>query len=218
MNEPESSSFPVVLVHGALRGKLGLVPTSMYLRRAGLDARPFGYPTRKDTLEGHALRLSAFISQWLSGHMPVPQMGILTHSMGGLVARMYLSLPEARQHAERVKLVMLAPPNQGAQLAEKSKDMAAFRMLYGAAATELLPSRVQQIPDLPPHCDIRVLAGGRGHPRGINPRIDGDDDGLVAVEETRLPGVEPQHYKAMHSFMQWRTDILDEAIQFFKTA
>ena len=37
-----------------------------------------------------------------------------------------------------------------------------------------------------------VLAGGRGDIRGYNPKIPGDDDGVVGVEEMSLPGAAPR--------------------------
>jgi len=204
---------PVVLLHGALRSTLGLWPTARWLRRRGLLAMPFGYPTRRGTLDDHADALA----RWLDGRLPVPVpvLGLLTHSMGGLVARAYLER-HAQRHARRHRVVMLSPPNRGAQLAEAHRSNPFMRWLYGDAAEQLRPGAVQRMPALPAEADVLVLAGGRGDPRGFNRRIDGDDDGLVAVEEMRLPGVEPTMVGGVHSWLQWRPQVLERAAAFLR--
>jgi hypothetical protein len=39
-----------------------------------------------------------------------------------------------------------------------------------------------------PSCEFGILAGGRGDDIGRNPLLDGDDDFVVSVAETRLAG------------------------------
>ncbi len=202
---------PVVLLHGALRSRLGLWPTARWLRRQGLAAMPYGYPTRRGTLGDHADGLARWLDGRLSGSVPV--LGFLTHSMGGLVARAYLER-HCDRHAARHRVVMLSPPNKGAQLAEKNRNNPLMRWLYGDAAEELRPDAVQQMPDLPSSAQALVLAGGRGDPRGFNRFIDGDDDGVVAVEEMALPGVEPTMVGGVHGLLQWRPDVLERAAAF----
>lgn len=204
---------PVVLLHGALRRPVGMLPTARYLARLGFDARPFGYPTRRDELAGHAERLEAEIREWLGGDS-IEVLGLLTHSMGGLVARALLARDSLRAFAPRQRLVMLAPPNQGATLAEQNRDFPPFRWLYGQAADELQPPRVAELPPPPDSCETLILVGGTGDGRGFNPRISGDDDGVVASAETPLPGLEPEFVGGLHSTLQWRDDVLRRAAEF----
>lgn len=208
--------MPVLLLHGALRGRLGLVPTMVYLQQHGFSARPFGYATRRKTLDQHAENVESFIDDWLGDQTPIPMLGILTHSMGGLVARAYLGRPAAARQATRVRLLMMAPPNQGAKLAAEFQDWPVYQWVYGAAAQELHPERVNKLPLPPANCEVCILAGGRGRDTGINPRLDGDDDGVVAVNETRLPGIDPIMVGGVHSFLQWRPTVLQHAIRFFQ--
>ncbi|MCA9681849.1 MAG: hypothetical protein KC431_29465 [Myxococcales bacterium] len=208
-----SSRLPVVLLHGALRSPVGMRPTARRLARAGLDARPFGYATRSLDLAGNAARLELEIREWLGDSRP-EVLGLLTHSMGGLVARALLARPSFCELAPRQRLVMLAPPNQGAALAEQSRDFPPFRWLYGHAAAELQPPKVAALPAPPPSCETLILIGGTGDGRGYNPRIDGDDDGVVASAEAALPGLEPEFVGGVHSTLQWRPDVLDRAIEF----
>jgi pimeloyl-ACP methyl ester carboxylesterase len=206
--------MPVVLIHGALRWKLGLIPTARFLKKRGFDARIFGYATRRHTLDEHGEMLEAFIHDWL-GERPAPVLGFVTHSMGGLVARSYLARAKARAHSRSQRLVMLAPPNQGSKLAQINQELRPFHWLYGKAASELLPDNVQSMPLPPSTAQVIVFAGGRLDGReGYHPSLDGNDDGVVAVRETQLGDVEPELVGGVHSFLQWRTDVLERAARF----
>lgn len=213
--DAERARRPVVLVHGALRSRLGLWPTARWLRRQGLDASTFGYPTRRGDLRAHGDALARWLDERLSE--PVPVLGFLTHSMGGLVVRAYLE-HHAERHAELVRVVMLSPPNRGATLAEQERNNPLMKWLYGDAAEQLRPGHVQRMPGLPRRARALVLAGGRGDPRGYNPRIEGDDDGVVAVEEMALPGVDPELVGGLHAFLQWRPAVLRRAASFLAEA
>jgi pimeloyl-ACP methyl ester carboxylesterase len=207
--------IPVVLLHGALRSPIGMLPTARFLARHGFDAQAFGYLTRRGSLDDHAARLEAEIREWLTGREPAV-LGLLTHSMGGLVARALLARPGIRELAPTQRLVMLAPPNRGASLAERNRDFPPFGWLYGKAAAELQPPRVARLPPPPESCATLILVGGTGDGRGYNPVIDGDDDGVVASCETPLPGLDPVFVGGVHSTLQWRPDVLSRAVEFFK--
>ena len=206
-------AIPVVLFHGALRSPIGMVPTARRLARHGLDARPFGYATRRLSLADNAARLEQELRTWLGDRRP-PVLGILTHSMGGLVARALLARPGVLELAPQQRLVMLAPPNRGAVLAVRNRDFWPFQWLYGRAAAELQPPRAAQLPPPPDSCATLILIGGTGDGRGFNPVIDGDDDGVVASAEAGLPGLTPEFVGGVHSTLQWRTDVLDRAARF----
>jgi len=115
MPQELKSQMPVVLIHGALRSALGMLPTLAYLQTQGFQARAFGYRTRTASLTDHATRLEALIQDWLGDEAPVAQLGLLTPSFGGLIARTSLHRAGAGQHSAPQPLVMLAPPLQGAQ-------------------------------------------------------------------------------------------------------
>jgi pimeloyl-ACP methyl ester carboxylesterase len=208
---------PVVLLHGALRSPIGMRPTARILARHGLDARAFGYSARRRSLEEQAAQLELEIREWLAERRPAV-IGLLTHSMGGLVARALLARASMRELAPKQRLVMLAPPNRGAVLAERNRDFAPFHWVYGKAAAELQPPRVAELPAPPASCETLILVGGTGDGRGYNPTIDGDDDGVVASKETALPGLEPEFVGGVHSTLQWRPDVLDRAARFLAGA
>jgi hypothetical protein len=94
-------------------------------------------------------------------------------------------LPDARIR----RLVMLAPPNQGSQVAGFFGDNGLFRLVAGESAEQLGKEWEKLAEKLgTPPCEFGILAGGRGDGNGINLLLPGDDDGTVAVESTRLAG------------------------------
>lgn len=207
--------IPVVLLHGALRSSVGMLPTARALRRRGFEARGFDYATRRLSLDEHAEQLEQDIRAWLGERRP-DTLGLLTHSMGGLVARALLARPSVHELAPRQRLVMLAPPNQGAALAVRNRAFVPFRVLYGKAADELQPERVGALAVPPASCSTLILVGGTGDGRGYNPLIPGDDDGVVGSDEARLPEIEPEFVGGVHSTLQWRADVIERAAAFLR--
>jgi hypothetical protein len=66
---------------------------------------------------------------------------------------------------------------------------------------------------------VLVLAGGRRTGDiGYTRRISGNNDGLVGLAETALPGVEPVLVGGVHSTLQWRPAVLRRAADFIAGA
>jgi hypothetical protein len=211
----DDRAIPVLCIHGALRSRLGMWPTARAFGRLGFDARTYGYPTRHGTLEIQGRRLADFIAAWI-GDEPPEVLGFFTHSMGGLVVRAWLP------HAARVlpgvvqRVVMLSPPNRGSQLARLHRDNPLFNWMYGDAALELGSDAASKLPGAAADVDVLVLAGGTGSV-GYNPRLIGDDDGVVAISEMGLPGVDPVLVGGVHSILQWSPALIRRAARFIRT-
>ncbi|HET6583831.1 MAG TPA: hypothetical protein VFG69_10290, partial [Nannocystaceae bacterium] len=105
---------------------------------------------------------------------------------------------------------------RGSSLAEGYCECVFLWLLYGDAVAELQPSRVLALPPLPDSARVLVLAGGRGDPRGYNPSLAGDDDGVVALAEMGLPGIAPELVGGVHALLQWRPAVLDRAAAFLR--
>lgn len=194
-------------------------PTAAYLRRLGVDARCFGYSTRRG---GDLSRLAARLEAFLVGHEPwwsgAPTLGFVTHSMGGLIVRAWLAAHPRWVERKHVSLVMLSPPNDGSALARAHREDPRFGWLYGDAA-RILTDVSREDPPLPRRARVLVLAGGTGRAdRGYNRRIPGDNDGLVGVAEMGLPGCDPVLVRGVHSFLQWRPTVLRRAAAFLRGA
>jgi hypothetical protein len=155
-----------------------------YLRNHGFDTFGRTYPSRRHSI-GY---LAGEVTDWIVEHAGDRPLCAVTHSMGGVIVR---HLHDPRIHWHRI--VMLAPPNRGSQLAAGLTGNAVFRWYYGPAGAELADGARWPAPPGP----FAVIAGTRGKslvnpssftvgrrfPAGIA------HDGTVAVDETRLDGM-----------------------------
>lgn len=174
----------VVLLHGLARGHGSMSKLGKTLRANGFDSVSRTYPSRRHSIS----YLATEMADWIvdnAGHRPV---SAVTHSMGGVIVR---HLHDARIRWNRI--VMLAPPNRGSQLAAALIKNPVFSWYYGPAGAELADGSHWPAPPAP----FAVIAGTRGlalsNPtswtvgRRFSPETQ--HDGTVAVAETKLPGM-----------------------------
>jgi hypothetical protein len=84
---------------------------------------------------------------------------------------------------------MLGPPNQGAAMARLFEDSALFHAVIKGTGRDLSTNFGELRKHLgTPACEFAIVAGGKGNTSGWNPLLAGDDDILVRVAETKLPG------------------------------
>ena len=180
-----------VLVLGGL-GDARAIPENMarFLHdRGGYMAECVAYPSLFDNIGQHAKSLDSVVRH-LDG---VEEINFVGHSLGNLVIRRYLgdqtNRAKGKSPDKRIKrIVMLGPPNQGAELAEKLGDYPAFIAVFGASGQQLGKRWQELKPTLAtPACEFGIIAGGRGDGHGYNPLLTGDNDGIVTVASTRLP-------------------------------
>jgi hypothetical protein len=151
------------------------------------------YASTRNTLDEHAQSLARVI-EGLEG---VEEINFVCHSLGNLVVRRYLG--EANQEPPRWRvdprirrMVMLAPPNNGARLARVTADIVQdnqlVRFIAGPSAWQLAREWDDAKKTLAtPSFEFAIIAGGFGE-AGLNPLLDGNDDLVVSVDETRLVG------------------------------
>ena len=124
----------------------------------------------------------------------VKEINFVAHSMGNLVVRHFLhdQLAAARGLGidPRIhRFVMLAPPNQGATLAKRFQYDPIFRVVFGTGGQQFTKQWEHLQEQLAtPSCAFGIIAGGGEDGDGRNPLLEGDDDMVVTVAETRLPG------------------------------
>lgn len=127
-------------------------------------------------------RVAAFEAT-LDGHMH-----IVTHSLGGLVAR---GLIATHRPQKLGRVVMLAPPNQGSELADLLFDLKLSASILGPVGGVLRTQRLRADAALlgPVDYELGVVAGNVSLlpvPERILPR---PHDGKVSVASTRLDGM-----------------------------
>jgi pimeloyl-ACP methyl ester carboxylesterase len=170
----------VILLHGLGRSRHSLRPLEDALEGAGFAVAAIAYPSTRAPLDEHAQRLSQLLDE-LDG---VERVSFVTHSMGGLLVRKALDLDATwKEHIEIGRVVQIAAPNQGSELARRVRDTP-LASLLGPCLELVASDEVNELPRLP--CEFAIIAGGKRDGAGWNPLIEGDDDGVVGVGETYL--------------------------------
>jgi hypothetical protein len=203
-NLPPMQGKAVVILHGLFRTRSAMARLRSAIAEGGnYSVFCMGYPTTRGSVADHARSLDSAVRS-LEG---ITELNFVAHSLGNLVVRHWLkdladggmSLPAGQTFG---RMVMLAPPNFQPQLATKLLSTQFATFVAGAAAEQMatrwedLESRLTT-----PPFEFGVLAGGKGDGHGYNPLIPGDDDGVVTVESTRLPGARDfRCLSVLHSF------------------
>lgn len=209
MSDPRGT---VVLLHGLGRSSLAMLPMASALRRAGWETENLGYAALRRAVGETATRMAERLDR-IREERPGP-LHLVTHSLGGILARTWL----ARGAPAGTRLVQLAPPNQGAQLADRMRGVLPARAIFGRTLEDLLPG----LPPLtlPPleGIEVGVIAGGRGGPAGYLPWLPEDNDGVVQVKETWLPEARdwilvPQ----VHTFIMNAGEVHRNVVAFLET-
>lgn len=197
-SEPELSAETgvremVVLVHGLWMRGWVMRLLGLRLRRCGFHVAVFSYPSLRCSLSQSALQLSHF-----AAGIGAARVHFVGHSLGGLVVlQMLAEYPQPR--AGRV--VLMGTPYRASHVARKLSRTAPGKWLVGRGMAQWLdqypPERAAQ------QCEAGVISGcrslGSGKLLGGLPR---PNDGVVAVEETLVPGARDQILlKVSHSGM-----------------
>jgi len=202
-----------LLVHGYLRSKDSMGGLRRGLERAGYEACAINYPSTRGHLDAFADQLREVL-RYVSPDFEAVY--IVTHSMGGIVARWALS----REDFPKVRgLVMIAPPSRGTAMADKVFGWWPSRWVVGPAGREVgLGPRSRMAEVGMPRCPCAVIAGARGSRHGWNPLAPGDDDGLIALDETRLDGMADfVVLRAMHPFIMNDRETIRQTVAFIET-
>ena len=188
---PVPAGKVVITLHGLTRSRDGMAGIGRYLEKeAGYTWINVGYASTRRWLDEHAQSLARVIA----GLPEADEIHFVCHSLGNLVVRRYLGEagePQPRWQSDpRIKrMVMLGPPNNGAQMARHFKNNKLFALVIGPSGRQLAESWEETQKRLvTPGFEFGVIAGGLSDEGGPNPLVDGDDDFIVGVEETRLAG------------------------------
>lgn len=210
--KPKSDHL-VLLVHGLMRSKDCFRPMTEKLQAAGYEVATVGYPSTRRGISEHADQLERLLDR-VEGAKTV---SFVAHSLGGIVLRETLARDSAwKRRMALGRLVMLGTPNRGCLLAERLKNWLPFRVVTGKAGQELANQYVAKLP--PPPCPFGIIAGGTGKEKGFNPMIPGDNDGVVEVESTKLPGASGfLLLEVPHATMMRDPEVIEATVRFLAT-
>jgi pimeloyl-ACP methyl ester carboxylesterase len=205
----------VILLHGLCRTSRSMVPMERALLKTGYHVLNVDYPSRTASIE----KLSEdAISRAVADCSKVgaTKIHFVTHSLGGILVRSYLS-----RHAipNLGRAVMLGPPNQGSEVVDKLGSWWAFQKLNGPAGKELgtdknsTPNKIG-----PANFCAGVIAGDRSINWINSLLIPGRDDGKVSIERTKLAGMTDHIViHAAHPFLMRNRTAIRQTIYFLHT-
>lgn len=149
----------IVLVHGLLRTSLSMWPLKIYLQKQGYHVYSYSYPSPKYSIHEHSIYLNKYIKNLLAEN-PDVTINFITHSLGGIITREALSTL-SKKHLKNIGcLIMLAPPNQGSQLAKLSTKIFPLFTSPIKPLAELSSEQTSYVHRVPiPNIKMGIIAG-----------------------------------------------------------
>jgi pimeloyl-ACP methyl ester carboxylesterase len=204
----------VILVHGLWMNGLELAMLGHRLRHEhGYDVRTFSYPTMSGSVPDICRDLAAFASS-ASDAGDDRRVHFVGHSLGGVLV--YRTLAECGAARFGGNAVLLGSPVNGSKAARGAASFPGLKPLLG-------PHVMSELTAPPPRCwegpnAVGAIAGtlrmGTGQ---FFAHFDEDNDGTVAVSETRIPGL-ADHLVLPHSHfgMLYARDVAAHVARFLR--
>lgn len=168
----------VILVHGLWLHGAALMLLRHRLARRGFSVRTFSYPSVRRSLDANSRALSRCVAETAGDSV-----ALVGHSLGGLVVlNMLAQTPDPRIR----RVVLMGSPCAGSHCASFLLRTPGLARLLGRSIGDALLRGPHW--EVPAGAEIGVLAGCRSFGLGrIVPGLARPNDGVVALEETRLP-------------------------------
>ena len=204
----------VILVHGLARSSYSFLPMETALKSIGYDVVNVGYPSTESTIE----ELSELaIPPAVAACKNARKMHFVTHSMGGIMVQYYLK-HTAHKPKNLDHVVMLGPPNKGSPIVDRLGDLPGFDLWNGVAGKQMgtgpasLPNTLGAV-----DFSLGVIAGSDSISPIFSSLIDGDDDGKVSIESTKVADMTDHIVlDVTHTFMMNSPSVFKQVATFLR--
>jgi len=178
----------VVLLHGLARTSSSMNKMERELQDEGYATANIDYPSREFGIVELA---DIAVEEGLTACRAkddVEKIHFVTHSLGGILVRQYLSTASID---ELGRVVMLGPPNQGSNAADELDGVPGFDWMNGPAGHQLGKGEASVPLALGPvEFELGVIAGNRTIDPITSAVLDNPDDGRVSIEDTKVEGMD----------------------------
>ena len=197
----------VILLHGLARSAHSMDKMAQRLTEHGYKVLNIDYPSR-------ALPIEQLAEQTISDALKQCHdmaVNFVTHSMGGILVRQFLSKHSIKNLN---KVVMLGPPNKGTEIVDKLSHLPGFSFVNGAAGMQLGTSELSVPNQLgKANFDVGIIAGTQSINLLLSSLIPDTDDGKVSVESTKIEGMNDHiEMPTTHVFMMRNEAVIAQVI------
>lgn len=202
----------VILLHGLARSDGSMSKLEEVLEAKGYKTVNAGYPSREYEIKKLADDTIPSALERCSGTESV---NFVTHSMGGILVRQYLSENDIKNLKH---VVMLGPPNKGSEVVDTLGEFPGFNFLNGPAGYQLGTGGMSVPNKLGPvDFSLGVIAGNRTINFILSTILPGSDDGKVSVESTKIAGMKDHIVMPVtHPFMMKNQKVIDQVVYFLE--
>ena len=209
----ESINESVILLHGLGDVKLSMLKLESALKDEGYITKNIGYLSTGETIESLADKeLSEIVEKYKK--IGFDKIHFVTHSMGGLIVRYYL-----QEHNIPVgsRIIMLSPPNHGSEVADHFQESKFFKLIVGEVGQELTTDS-NILTDLKPIVpEVGIIAGNKSSNPYFSRIIPGEDDGRVAVDNTKLTEMKDfMVVPSTHLTIKYNDEVIKQTVFFLK--
>lgn len=208
------ASDGVVLLHGISRTARSFGKMETALVGAGFITLNLDYASRRKSLEALVEDVRPDIERFAEGIGG--SLHFVAHSMGGLLARVYL----AKYRPHRLgRVMMLGTPNGGSEIADGLKNFAPYRAFFGPAGQQLGTQRDAAADALLPPVDypVGIIAGNRSVDPLAGVFLPKPHDGRVSVANTKLDGMTDHVVVPVaHPFLPGNTNVIAQTLAFLR--
>jgi hypothetical protein len=202
----------VILLHGLARTSDSMKKIEHSLAREGYLVVNHNYASRTNNIQVLAANEVPIALEKCANTQRVH---FVTHSLGGIILRQYLSTNSIKDIG---RTVMLGPPNKGSQVVDTLKNVPGYKLINGPAGMEL-GTDSESVPSLlgRANFEVGIIAGTKSINLILSTMLPNPDDGKVSVENTKLEGMTDHiTIHVSHPFIMKDMKVIDQVIFFLK--
>lgn len=212
-NALAASGDYVIILHGIARSSSHMEPVELYLQSNGYEVFNLDYKSTDYKLE----KLVDDTFKDIEGRLTdkSKKVNFVGYSMGCLLTRGILTRYKFNNLG---RVVFLAPPSKGSEIADFLKDNWLYKYFYGPAGQQLTTDQSAIKPLLGNiYYELGIIAGDRTIDPISSFIIPGDDDGKVSVERTKIEGAKDHIVvHSSHTFFPSNDDALMQTLYFLQ--